>query len=92
MIEESSLWGPLITSGIIAASLSSALASLVSAPKIFQAVCKDKLFPYIGYFGKGYGKQEEPRRGFFLVFLISMLCILVGELNLIGCSESRLRF
>lgn len=36
VIEMSSLWGPLITAGIIAASLSSALASLVSAPKIFQ--------------------------------------------------------
>ena len=29
-------WGPLITAGIVAATLSSALASLVSAPKVFQ--------------------------------------------------------
>ena len=31
-----SAWGPLITAGIVAATLSSALASLVSAPKVFQ--------------------------------------------------------
>lgn len=29
-------WGPLITAGIFAATLSSALASLVSAPKLLQ--------------------------------------------------------
>lgn len=84
VIEEGSLWGPLITSGIIAASLSSALASLVSAPKIFQAVCKDKLFPKINWFGRGFGKGDEPRRGYFLTFVLSMLIILVGELNLIA--------
>lgn len=37
-MEFESVWGPLITAGIFAATLSSALASLVSAPKIFQ-VC-----------------------------------------------------
>ena len=33
-----SAFGPLITAGIFSATLSSALASLVSAPKVFQ-VC-----------------------------------------------------
>jgi hypothetical protein len=36
IMEIESAWGPLITAGIFAATLSSALASLVSAPKIFQ--------------------------------------------------------
>ena len=31
-----SLWGPITIAGIISATLSSALASLVSAPKLFQ--------------------------------------------------------
>jgi hypothetical protein len=34
-----SAWAPLITAGVFAATLSSALASLVSAPKIFQVLC-----------------------------------------------------
>ena len=33
-----SAFGPLVTAGIFAATLSSALTSLISAPKIFQ-VC-----------------------------------------------------
>lgn len=72
---------PLIYAGIFAATLSSALASLVSAPKIFQALCKDKLFPYIHVFAKGYGKNGEPRRGYILTFIIALACCAIGDLN-----------
>uniref|UniRef100_A0A914W591 Amino acid permease/ SLC12A domain-containing protein n=1 Tax=Plectus sambesii TaxID=2011161 RepID=A0A914W591_9BILA len=84
VMEVESIWGPMVTAGIFAATLSSALASLVSAPKIFQAVCKDRLFPYIKVFGKGYGREEEPRRAYALVFVITMLVILIGDLNVIA--------
>uniref|UniRef100_A0A914XYB5 Uncharacterized protein n=1 Tax=Panagrolaimus superbus TaxID=310955 RepID=A0A914XYB5_9BILA len=84
VMETGALWGPLITAGIFAATLSSALASLVSAPKIFQAVCKDRLFPYITAFAKGSGKDEEPRRAYLLGFGISMIMILIGDLNAIA--------
>lgn len=79
VVEMSSLWGPLITAGIFAATLSSALASLVSAPKVFQAVCKDRLFPKIGYFAKTYGKNEEPKRAYILGFFLAMGIVAIGE-------------
>lgn len=79
-----SAWGPVIYAGIFAATLSSALASLVSAPKVFQALCKDKLFPYIHIFAKGYGKSGEPRRSYLLAYFIAMFCILIGQLNIIA--------
>uniref|UniRef100_A0AC35TMV5 AA_permease domain-containing protein n=1 Tax=Rhabditophanes sp. KR3021 TaxID=114890 RepID=A0AC35TMV5_9BILA len=84
IMELTSVWGPLITAGIFAATLSSALASLVSAPKIFQAVSKDRLFPYINHFGKGSGKGDEPRKAYLLGFVIAMVMILIGELNAIA--------
>ncbi|PAV63134.1 hypothetical protein WR25_12391 [Diploscapter pachys] len=84
IIEDLSLWGPLILAGISAASLSSALASLVSAPKVFQAVCKDKLFPRIDYFAKGYGKAEEPRRGYILASIVAFTMVGIGDLNAIA--------
>ncbi|VDM65821.1 unnamed protein product [Strongylus vulgaris] len=84
IMEMESLWGPLITAGIFAATLSSALASLVSAPKVFQAVCKDRLFPKIGYFAKAFGKNEEPRRAYVLTFIIAMCIIGIGDLNAIA--------
>lgn len=77
-------FGPLIYAGCFAATLSSALASLVSAPKVFQALCKDKLFPKIEWFAKGFGKNNEPVRGYVLTFIIALAFILVGELNAIA--------
>ena len=84
IIEMISPFGPLIYAGIFAASLSSALASLVSAPKVFQALCKDKLFPYIEYFAAGHGKNNEPRRGYMLAFVVAIGCCIIGDLNLIA--------
>ena len=37
-IERVAAWGPLILAGIFSATLSSALASLMSAPKVFQVI------------------------------------------------------
>ena len=84
IIELVSLFGPLIYGGVFAATLSSALASLVSAPKVFQALCNDKLFPYIEFFGKGFGPNDEPRRAYVLTFIIALSCCLLGELNLVA--------
>ncbi|XP_058839073.1 bumetanide-sensitive sodium-(potassium)-chloride cotransporter-like isoform X2 [Topomyia yanbarensis] len=84
VMELVSAFGPIIYAGCFAATLSSALASLVSAPKVFQALCKDKLYPKIGWFGKGFGKNNEPVRGYILTFIISVAVILIGDLNLIA--------
>ena len=84
-MEAVSGWGPIVTAGIFASTLSSALASLVGAPKAFQAVCKDHLFPYISFFGTGYGPAgDEPRRGYLLAFIIAAAFIAVGNLNVIA--------
>uniref|UniRef100_A0AAQ4QL13 Solute carrier family 12 member 3 n=1 Tax=Gasterosteus aculeatus aculeatus TaxID=481459 RepID=A0AAQ4QL13_GASAC len=79
-----SAFAPLITAGIFGATLSSALACLVSAPKVFECLCKDKLYPFIGIFGKGYGKNEEPLRGYLLTYVIAACFILIAELNTIA--------
>ncbi|XP_043102802.1 solute carrier family 12 member 2-like isoform X3 [Puntigrus tetrazona] len=77
-------FGPLITAGIFSATLSSALASLVSAPKVFQALCKDKIYPGMHVFAKGYGKNKEPLRAYVLTFIIGLAFILIAELNIIA--------
>ncbi|XP_055017817.1 solute carrier family 12 member 2-like [Boleophthalmus pectinirostris] len=79
-----SAFGPLITAGIFSATLSSALASLVSAPKVFQALCKDNIYPSLEVFAKGYGKNNEPLRGYVLTFCIGLAFILIAELNIIA--------
>uniref|UniRef100_A0A8C9RXF0 Solute carrier family 12 member 1 n=1 Tax=Scleropages formosus TaxID=113540 RepID=A0A8C9RXF0_SCLFO len=77
-------FGPLITAGTFSATLSSALASLVSAPKVFQALCKDNIYKALHFFAKGHGKNNEPFRGYVLTFLIAVAFILIGDLNVIA--------
>uniref|UniRef100_A0A674MJI3 Solute carrier family 12 member 1 n=1 Tax=Takifugu rubripes TaxID=31033 RepID=A0A674MJI3_TAKRU len=79
-----SAFGPLIIAGTFSATLSSALASLVSAPKVFQALCKDNIYKALHFFAKGYGKNNEPIRGYILTFIISVAFILIGDLNIIA--------
>ncbi|KAF8360024.1 hypothetical protein PRIPAC_95019, partial [Pristionchus pacificus] len=82
-----SVWSPLVLIGIIAATSSSTLASMISAPKILQAVCNDKLFPYIDKLGKGYGKDKAPRRCYVITFGITLLGVVIGrygDLNMIA--------
>jgi len=79
LMETVSAWGPLIYAGCFAATLSSAIASLVGAPRVFQAVAKDKLFPGISTFGDGFGPNNDPLKGYILIFFISLACILIGN-------------
>uniref|UniRef100_A0A674A4C5 Solute carrier family 12 member 1 n=1 Tax=Salmo trutta TaxID=8032 RepID=A0A674A4C5_SALTR len=77
-------FGPLITAGTFSATLSSALASLVSAPKVFQALCKDNIYTALKFFAKGHGKNNEPIRGYVLTFIIAVAFIIIADLNVIA--------
>ncbi|OUC40078.1 amino acid permease [Trichinella nativa] len=76
VMEMQSAFSPLITAGVFAASLSSALSSM--------ALSNDNLFPYIRYFGRGYGRNNEPRPAYILTFLIACCVIAIGDLNIIA--------
>jgi len=76
--------GFLIYGGCFAATISSAIASMVGAPRVLQALARDKLYPRIEIFAPGVGVNNNPVRGFVLVFFISLACILIGDLNIIS--------
>lgn len=73
---------PLVIAGIWGATLSSALGGILGAPRIMQAIAKDKIAPR--FLGKGYGLNNEPRNALLLTFGIAELGILIGELNAIA--------
>ncbi|XP_061403574.1 solute carrier family 12 member 3-like isoform X1 [Lethenteron reissneri] len=79
-----SAWAPLVYAGIFGAGLSSALASLISAPKCFQGVARDNIYPGITIFGKGYGRNQEPIFGYLLAYTIGICFICIADLNLIS--------
>ncbi|XP_071543225.1 bumetanide-sensitive sodium-(potassium)-chloride cotransporter-like isoform X2 [Panulirus ornatus] len=84
VMELMAAWGPLVYAGCFAATLSSAIASLVGAPRVLQALAKDKLYPGIYGFSKGSGANNDPVRGYILVFVISLACIMIGDLNVVS--------
>jgi solute carrier family 12 sodium/potassium/chloride transporter 2 len=74
--------------GGFSASLSSAIASMVGAPRILQAVGKDAIYPGVAFFEKGYTANNDPWRGYILCFLGGMICVVIASLNTIGILAS----
>ncbi|KAJ2938440.1 hypothetical protein O0L34_g12880 [Tuta absoluta] len=79
-----SAWGPFIYAGCFAATLSTALTNLLSVPRLIQALGVDKIYPGLIFFAKPYGKLGEPYRGYVLTFLVSLVFLLIADLNTIA--------
>ncbi|XP_058449562.1 bumetanide-sensitive sodium-(potassium)-chloride cotransporter [Malaya genurostris] len=79
-----SLSSAIIYAGCFAATLSTALTNLLSVPRIIQALGIDRIYPGLIFFSKGYGKHGEPYRGYVLVFLVSVLFVLIADINAIA--------
>jgi hypothetical protein len=67
---------------VFAATLSSALGSILGAPRYLQALALDGVLPR--FLGRGYGVLNEPRIGIVVTFFIAEAGILAGELDLIA--------
>ncbi len=76
--------GFIIDGGVIAATLSSAMASFLGAPRILQSLSGDRIFPFLLPFAKGSGPLNNPRRGVLLSAGIAFATIGLGQLNLIA--------
>ena len=74
----------LIRAGVIAATLSSAMASFLGAPRILQSLSGDRIFPFLLPFAKGSGKAQNPRRAVLLSAGIAFATIGLGKLNIIA--------
>jgi hypothetical protein len=77
-------FGFLIDSGVVAATLSSAMASFLGAPRILQSLASDRIFPFLLPFAKGDGPLDNPRRAVLLSASIALGTIGLGQLNLIA--------
>ena len=87
-MKQAAAWGVLIDAGVIAATLSSAMASFLGAPRILQSLAADRVFSQLNFFAKGYGDGNNPRRAVVLSALIALLTISIGSLNLIASTVS----
>lgn len=77
IIVDKSFWGPIILAGILAATFSSALTSLLGAPRILQAIAEHNIIPG----GKKLAETDsagEPRPAMYVTGVISVGAIIFG--------------
>jgi amino acid transporter len=79
-----SIFGPLVVAGVVAATLSSAMASFLGAPRILQSLASDRIFPLLNPFAHGVGPAANPRRAVLLSAAIAVGTIGLGSLNVIA--------
>ncbi|VGO22646.1 amino acid permease [Pontiella sulfatireligans] len=78
-----SRWAPLVVAGVFAASLSSAMGSLLGAPRTLQALAVDRVIPR--FIGRGFGKDKaDPRIATAFSFVVALAAVWLGNLNLIA--------
>ena len=82
VMERIAVVGPLIFAGLWAATLSSALASLLAAPRTLQAMAQDRIVPFA--LGKGHGAGNEPRVAMLFTAGLAAVCLMAGRLDVIA--------
>lgn len=85
VMQRISLWGPAIILGVWGATLSSALGSILGAPRVLQALARDGVLPnWLRWLGRGSQKNDEPRIGTVITLAITLIAIYFGDLNAIA--------
>ncbi|WP_407659592.1 Na-K-Cl cotransporter [Limnoraphis robusta] len=78
-------WGPSVLLGVWGATLSSALGSILGAPRVLQALARDGILPtWLRFIGTGSGEQDEPRIATVVTLGFVLVAVAVGDLNLIA--------
>ena len=77
---DNSLWGWAVLAGILAATFSSALGSMLGAPRILQALAEQKTVPFHTYLAEK-SQNNEPRKAIILTGIFIYLALLPGSLD-----------
>ncbi|KAL4099117.1 hypothetical protein QTP88_023595 [Uroleucon formosanum] len=81
LMQSISLWPITIYFGCFGTTISTALTSLISVPKLLQRMGQDDVHPLFKFLSKGYGKRNEPYRAHVFVIIASSILVIGGEFN-----------
>ncbi|MGK7877080.1 MAG: amino acid permease [Xenococcaceae cyanobacterium] len=85
IMQQMALWGPAILLGVWGATLSSAIGSILGAPRVLQALARDGVLPrWMRLLGRGSGQNDEPRIGTAVTLAVAIAAVCIGDLNLIA--------
>lgn len=80
LMVDKALWGWSILAGMLGATFSSALGSLVAAPRVMRALALHNIIPFSDYFSK-VSDDGEPRQAMFFaggIGFVALLAALAG--------------
>ncbi|WP_299162355.1 amino acid permease [uncultured Eudoraea sp.] len=83
IIIDKSYFGPLIIAGILGATFSSALASLVGSSRILFAMGEHRVLPY-GKFLAGQSANGQPRNAMLVTGIMIFITMLLRDLNAVA--------
>lgn len=81
------LWGPAIPIGLAAASLSSALGSIMIAPRTLQAIGADDIFPSEKgnrWFSMCRASDNEPINASIVTIVIAFIFVIIGDVDFVA--------
>ena len=84
IMQRIAIWGPIIPIGLASASLSSALGSIMIAPRTLQAIGLDSIFKNISlnrWFSKGKPTSNEPVNSTLVTILIAFFFVAIGDID-----------
>ena len=84
VMSDIAIWGPIIPIGLACAAISSALGSIIIAPRTLQAIAKDKIFPSSKidiWLAKQKKENNEPLNGTIVTCIIAFFFVYVGDIN-----------
>jgi solute carrier family 12 sodium/potassium/chloride transporter 2 len=80
---DQAFWPPAVLAGLLAATFSAALSSMVGAPRILNALAQDNGIPFSHKLMK-LSRNGEPRRALLVSGAITLVGILIRDLNAIA--------
>jgi potassium/chloride transporter 9 len=84
-LQDTSVFPPLITLGVFAATFSAALSCLIGASRILYAISKDRIFgPILHIFTFVCGKKKEPIAAVIASWFMVQLLLFIDKLNIIA--------
>ncbi len=80
---DKALWGPIVIAGIMGATLSSALGSMVGAPRVLQALAEQKTIPFNRFFSRKT-RLNEPRNAIIFTGIAIEVTLILGNLDFLA--------
>ncbi|MBR9860463.1 amino acid permease [bacterium] len=86
IMSDVAIWGPIIPIGLAAATISSALGSVMVAPRTLNAIALDKIVPIprLNYWLSRMKKNNEPMNASLITCGIAFFFVLLGDVDMVA--------